>query len=488
MMGVHQPQKELFSFKVDLDKRVRADNPLRKIKEKVDFSWVRMEVEETYGSNGHVSADPVTVVKLMFLLFWDGLRSERELMRIVPERLDYLWFLDFGLDDTVPGHSVLSKARARWGGKLFEKLFVHTVQQCVEEGLVGGKVLHADGSLVIADASKDSVVKGPEELIGALRKACGAQVDKLDVADLEEEGTHKSTTKSVNSTLTSTTDPDAPVVRRSKPGSRGDPRPCYKNHRAVDDHCGVITATQTTPGDVEENSLLETLVTQHEANCLMRAQTLVADAQYGTLDNFRKFGAAGYQTHMAIINARTRKDRKGFFAPEDFEYDKDNDQFICPSGERLYRRSYVIGRRYTEYSTRKGVCAACPLKNRCTRSRTGRTLKRHDDQEIIDRAQGEACSARAKRNRVRRRWLMEGSFGQAVRHHFKRSRYRGLWRQRIQDHLIAAVQNIKKLAHMPKKRATSASITSIVYIFTLQYTGEAFLAQIIGQFENSVTD
>lgn len=33
-------------------------------------------------------------------------------MRIVQERLDYLRFLDYGLDDPVPDHSVLSKARA----------------------------------------------------------------------------------------------------------------------------------------------------------------------------------------------------------------------------------------------------------------------------------------------------------------------------------------------------------------------------------------
>ncbi|MDF9828582.1 alanine-alpha-ketoisovalerate/valine-pyruvate aminotransferase [Ereboglobus sp. PH5-10] len=42
--------------------------------------------------------------------------------------------------------------------------------------------------------------------------------------------------------------------------------------------------------------------------------------------------------------------------------------------------------------------------------------------------------------------LIEGSFGQAAQnHHFKRARYRRLWRQYIQDHLIAAVQNIKKI-------------------------------------------
>jgi hypothetical protein len=45
----------------------------------------------------------------------DDIKSERELMRIIPERLDYLRFLGYGLDDQIPDHSVLSKARKRWG-------------------------------------------------------------------------------------------------------------------------------------------------------------------------------------------------------------------------------------------------------------------------------------------------------------------------------------------------------------------------------------
>ena len=52
----------------------------------------------------------------------------------------------------------------------------------------------------------------------------------------------------------------------------------------------------------------------------------------------------------------------------------------------------------------------------------------------------------AKRDRVRRKHLMEGSFAQgANNHHLKRSRWRRLWRQRIQDWLIASVQNTKIL-------------------------------------------
>ena len=93
MMGKHEKQKSLFSYSVDLDKRVRKDHPLRKVAEVVDFSFVRDEVKEMYGANGNVSVDPEVILKLMFLLFWDDDRSERELMKILAERLDYLWFV-----------------------------------------------------------------------------------------------------------------------------------------------------------------------------------------------------------------------------------------------------------------------------------------------------------------------------------------------------------------------------------------------------------
>jgi len=110
----------------------------------------------------------------MFLLFFDDIKSERELMEIIAERLDYMWFLGYGLDEKIPNHSVLSKARARWGREVFESLFVRTVLQCVKAGLVDGGKIHVDASLIDADASLNSVVKSSPQLIAALRKAYGA--------------------------------------------------------------------------------------------------------------------------------------------------------------------------------------------------------------------------------------------------------------------------------------------------------------------------
>ena len=180
MMGQHEGQKELFSYQVDLDRRVQADHPLRRVRAMIDFTFARDAVAHTYGDNGNVSVDPVVLLKLMFLLFHENVRSERELVRRLPERLDWLWFLGYGLDDAAPNHSVLSKARARWGGELFEELFVRTVRQCVEAGLVDGTKVHVDGSLIDADASRDSVVKADAATIARIRAAYGAQERKLD--------------------------------------------------------------------------------------------------------------------------------------------------------------------------------------------------------------------------------------------------------------------------------------------------------------------
>lgn len=139
MIGpIQQEDAKLFHYGIVLEHRVRANNPLRAIDKAIDFGFVREEVVGFYGKKGHQSEDPIVIMKLMLLLFLDDHCSERELMRIVAERLDYLWFLGFGLEDEIPNHSVLSKARRRWGKEVFEKLFIRAVQLCVESGLVDG--------------------------------------------------------------------------------------------------------------------------------------------------------------------------------------------------------------------------------------------------------------------------------------------------------------------------------------------------------------
>src|ERR1700730_13984995 len=99
MMGSRDRQKQLWSYRVNLDKRVRTDHPMRKFNELLELDFVREEVANFYGNKDNVSEDAAVIMKMMLLLFLNNVRSERELMRIIPERLDYMWFLGYGLDD-----------------------------------------------------------------------------------------------------------------------------------------------------------------------------------------------------------------------------------------------------------------------------------------------------------------------------------------------------------------------------------------------------
>jgi transposase len=478
MMGKKRHEPPLFIVGVDLEKRVRPNDPLRRIRSAVDFSFVRAEVAHLYGYNGNESVDPEVILKLMFLLFFEDVPSERELMDRLAVRMDWLWFLGYGLEDKVPDHSVLSKARARWGPSAFESFFVRAVERCVAAGLVDGRKVHFDGSLVDANAANESVYRGSPALVAALRRLCEKEVGKLDepeacapvggppspageAAPEAGEGSEPSAPAAGDCadsrTRISTTDPDAALVRKR----RNAPHLRYKNHRAVDDARGVITATLTTPGDIDESHELMPLVAQHERNTAVRVETAVADTQYGTVENFRSCHERGIVSHMAdlgLVRARDPR-RRSFFAESDFTYDPASDTYRCPAGAVLRRVRYKRERRVYGYGTDAKVCAACALRSQCTESRSGRTLERFEDHEAIEAARAQAHSRAARRDRWRRQHLMERSFADAANNHgFKRSRWRGLWRQQIQDYLIAAVQDIRLfLRYGPRRIQGGAS-------------------------------
>lgn len=480
MMG-KQPQREpkLFYYGLCLEDRIPPDHLLRRIRTTVDFDFTYALVHPHYGVKGNVSVPPPVILKLMLLLFLYDVPSERELLRTLPYRLDWLWFLGYDLDSQVPDHSVLSKARSRWGVEVFETIFAKGVSQCVQAGLVNGRKIHMDGSLVDADASNNSVRKGPEVLIERLRQELRGEMGKLDEPEPDSPASSDATGTNVsqadeqlepqsptsaetvveaprsgtkkyyqpkNRGMVSTTDPDASIVRKGP----HDPRARYKHHRVVDDRCGVITAVETTAGDVEENARLMDLVDQHEKNASCQVETVVADKQYGTVDNFRACQQRGIISHMADLSLSQRQhpQKQGIFGIEQFVYDPASDTYRCPAGQTLTRRKHKKQRAAYEYACSATTCRTCSMRRQCTRAEGGvaRTIKRHYGQEAIDKAKEHSHSRAAKRDRRRRKWLMEGSFGDAATHHgFKRARWRRLWRQRIQDLLIATVQNLRTL-------------------------------------------
>lgn len=452
MMGkFKQAEPKLFYHGFSLESRVPADHILRKVRQLVDFSFVRSQVEHLYGTNGHVSLDPAVILKLMFLLIYYNVKSELALMEQLPLRLDWLWFCGYDLDDPTPDHSVLSKARRRWGQETFSEFFALILGKCIDAGLVDGTIVHIDSSMIAANASKDSLKPQLRRIGQKLYNELDEQVSS-NAADDEH---HASTDNPAqdgdgNDRLerrVSTTDPDARL------GSKKDGQSTlgYKDHRVVDDKRGIVTATVTTPANINDSEVFVEAVETHQSDTDTQIKTAVADKIYGTIDNY-KYLKEHHAT--ACIAHQRHSNSTGKLSSDQFTYDKQQDCFICPAGQKLMRHSRKQEEQSWRYRADRAVCEQCKLFDRCVSSPTqGRQVQRADGACYIEWA--DACLSKSRRKYLmaRRKYKVEGSFADAANNHgFKRARWRGIVAMTIQNVMIAAIQNLRKLMRALRKK------------------------------------
>ena len=296
-----------------------------------------------------------------------------------------------------------------------------------------------DGSLIEANASLNSIKSFDPEYEKKIEQAVCKALEKLD------KKTEPIELPQCDNVLKSTTDPEADVIGHPKNKLRARAR--YKVHRTVDDQCGVITAVVTTPGGTGEGKLFSSLIEQHQLNTDKKVKVAVGDTAYGINQNFLYCSTHNILGHMADFNT-TNGRHKDVYSQEQFKYDSSTDIYICPAGEVLTFRGYTKDkdRKYKLYKTKPSVCEKCNLKCKCTISKNGRRIKRIENHDLIEQSRKASHTKEAYRDRKRRSYLMEGSFGDAALNHgFKRTRWRGLIKQYIANYIIAAVQNIKKL-------------------------------------------
>ena len=138
---------------------------------------------------------------------------------------------------------------------------------------------------------------------------------------------------------------------------------------------------------------------------------------------------------------------RGKLPPSQFVYEPAQDRLRCPQGHYLVRHQDRPEEQLTVYLIEDpAACARCALREQCTQSKRGRSIRRHVQTPLVAAARAEANSPAGRYSRKRRQHVMEGSFADAVNNHgAKKARWRGLWRQQIQSWLIAAVQNLRIL-------------------------------------------
>ena len=166
MMGPRQVEQGVLFYNFSLDAHVPGDHLLRSIGRFVDLSELRRELAPFYSTLGRPSIDPEPMVRMLFVGYCFGNRSERRLCEEVHLNLAYRWFCRLGLDGDVPDHSTFSKNRhGRFReSDLLRRVFETVLQRCIREGLVGGEAFAIDASLIKADANRQKGIEGEKGL------------------------------------------------------------------------------------------------------------------------------------------------------------------------------------------------------------------------------------------------------------------------------------------------------------------------------------
>ena len=495
MMGTKIRSFSPLPHDLSLEELVPDENFYRRLQARLDLSFVRELVKPLYARGGRPSVDPVVFFKLQLVMFFEDLRSERQLMRAVSDRLSVRWYVGYDLFEPLPDHSSLTRIRERFGLEVFRRFFERIVAECADAGLVWGEELYFDATKVEADASIDSTrshslvedrleehLAGvfPEgaphahgdEHSGAIAGFVGPRGDErrelarknaerhrwIAGAGRQERSVARWGYTRMADMRVSATDPDAsPMHQKNKrSGKLG-----YLTHYVVDGgKARVVLDVLVTAAEVTENLPMQEMLFESAFRWRLRPRSVTGDAAYGTRENIAAIERAGIRAYVALAE---QGGRTGLFTIEDFSYDADKDLYTCPAGETLRRQGFDRWGGYVRYAVRTGACEGCPLKSKCTNSPKGRWVSRGLEEEYLERVRAyRQTEAYRKALRKRAVWI-EPLFGEAKEWHgSRRFRLRGLEKVNSEALMIASGQNLKRLLafgpRVPKKLAMVAAL------------------------------
>jgi len=482
---------------LSLEELVPKDNFYRRLEGTLDLSFVRDLVEDRYAPSGRPSIDPVVFFKLQLVLFFEGLRSERQLMTVVADRLSIRWYLGYDLRETLPDHSSLTKIRDRYGLETFRCFFEEIVQKCIEAGLVWGEELYFDATKVEANASLESITprfaveqhlqdlfeedeggsQEPAHDADGAARTVDADLDHLPHSNDDELITANAAKEDWISRVgrqdrevkgnfyrrkadlfLSKTDPDAsPMKRKGADHSHLG----YQAHCVVDgSKARIILGVLVAPFEVTENKPMLDMLWRSAFRWKSRPRRVTGDSAYGTVENIAAIEKAGIRAYMALKGAGQGRP---FFGKDEFAYDPNQDLYTCPAGELLMPRTRNVARSLIGYRAKPATCEQCSLRPDCTTSKTGRQILRHFDEEYVDRVKGYRGTFPYEKALRKRRVWVEPLFAEAKDWHgLRRFRLRRLEKVNIEALLIAAGQNIKRLVaardRAPRKLAQVAAL------------------------------
>ena len=330
MRGVDETSGSLFSY-VDLEERIPARHPLRKIRHVVNDALASLDAdfEALYIDFGRPSIPPERLIRASLLQILFSIRSERQLMEQMDYNLMLRWFVGLGIDDPVWVPTVFTKNRDRLlTTEMSRKVMAAILAHREVAPLLSDEHFSVDGTLIKAWASMKSFQPkaeatlpddegpgdppAPDTPLETVPSETPAETDPMPHdsrrhrnAEVDFKGEKRS-----NTTHASTTDPDARLYKKS-PGTGA--ILCFMGHTLMENRNGLVVQGDLTHADghAERKAALD-MIHRHSPGSTRRL-TLGADKGYDAAGFVFDLRQACVTPHVAqksrysAINGRTTR-------------------------------------------------------------------------------------------------------------------------------------------------------------------------------------
>jgi len=498
-------QQQILALPPTLEELIPAAHPVRVVNEVIN----KLNIEpllKAYHIKGSSSYHPQLLLKVLVYGYVTNTYSSRKLASACKESVYLMWLSSM----SYPDHNTINRFRGVRLKHALRSVFEDVVKLLADEGLLSIDEVNTDGTKIEANANKYTFVW--KKSIGTNKEKMKKQLaeiwqyaqqvatdeDKLpeppDFTEIDSSKV-KATVDQLNEKLAgkdnidqkikaklkyitkhypvnivkyeqqeailkernsySKTDQDATFMRMKEDHMKnGQLKPGYNVQISTSNQFIVNYSLHSNPTDT---NTLSAHLAQHEASFGKAPEVLIADAGYGSEENYtlleQKETIAFVKYGMFDKEQNENHNSKHPFAPNKLFYNKEKDCYICPMGQQMNfigtsKKTTSTGFEQTVKRYQAASCANCPLNGACHKSKGNRIIEINENLiRLKQKAHELLNSEEGIQRRKKRCFDVEPVFGNIKQNHgFKRFMLRGKEKVEIEWGLIAIAQNLRKKA------------------------------------------
>jgi transposase len=486
-----------------LEEMIDPNHPVRVVNQIIDSLDIDLLIKKFKGG-GCSSYHPRLLLKLLVYGYLSNQYSSRKIEQATKQNIHFMWLSAMGY----PDHNTINRFRSDRLNGVLKEIFSQVVLLLVEQGIITLKEAYLDGTKIEANANRytfvwgrsiskskqrikkqldelwsyaesvareelennepdnferidqESVLKTIESIDKALK---GKQIDKkvkqkLDYARKNWPEILKKYEQQVktlgNRNSYSKTDPDATFMRMKEDHMlNGQLKPGYNWQISTENQ---YILGYTIHQSATDTNTLPTHLESLKANLGRMPETLVADAGYGSEENYEYLennDVEAFVKYQYFHKEQSKKWKDDPYRTENLPYDENNDSYTCPMGQKMNFTGEKVritdnGFRQVKKLYQAQDCNGCPVREACNKSNGNRRIEintrlSHYKSIIRERL----TSERGIKYRSQRPVDVEAVFGIIKgNRNYRKFLLRGLEKIEIEVGLLALSHNLSKIA------------------------------------------